>query len=128
MDNTDFNEPADRPKYTYRLNPLYEKSFQVMKWNDEFNEYVPFGDYTVVDDKEEHELSEKRVMNLVSALNERRRLMDLSEETKSKTYFHPVQGQDDDGKSRVIFYINTGEGASKENAVFTFEGGIDDDV
>ncbi len=124
----DFNEPAVRPKYTYRQNPMYERSFQILRWDGEFNEYVPFGEYTVVDISEDHELSEKRVINLVSALNERRKLVDLGSETKSRTYFHAVPGKDEDGKSKVVFYTNTGEGISKENAVITFEGDINDNV
>ncbi len=128
MTNTDFNEPAERARYTYRQNPLYEKSFQVLKWDEGFNEYVPFGEYTVVDANEKYDLSEKRVMNLISALNDRQRLLDLGEETESKTLFHVVPGKLEDGRSKVVFYTNNGEGNSIENAVFIFEGDANDDI
>lgn len=128
MESTDFNETASRPKYSYRRNPLYGRAFQILKWNEAFSEYVPFGEYTVVDGSEDPELSEKRVINLISALNERKRLMELGKETKSQTLFHAVPGKDSDGRSKVVFYTNSGEGVSKENAVLIFEGDIDDDV
>ncbi len=124
----DFNEEAVRPKYSYRRNPVYDRSFQILRWMETSNDYVAFGDYVVVDENEDLELSEKRVMNLISALNERRKLMDLGAETKSRTYYNVKQDKDEYGRSKVVFYTNTGEGVSKENAVFTFEGEVDDDA
>lgn len=128
MSNTDIEEAASRPKYSSRRNPMHERSFQILRWNEEYYEYVPFGDYTVVDENEDPELSEKRVMNLISAFNERRNLMELGGEMKSRSYFHIVPGKDKSGRTKVIFYTNTEGGVSKENAVFTFEGNADDDL
>lgn len=126
MNSVDFNEPAERARYTYRKNPMYDRSFQVLKWDEGFGEYVPFGDYTSVDESEAFDLLEKKVINLISALNERTNLVELGDQTGVKTYFHVSPVKSGDGKSKVIFYTNAGEGISKENAVFTFEGEIDE--
>jgi hypothetical protein len=125
MQNADFNEGAVRPQFSYRPSPVHERSFMILYWDDMAGDYRPYGDYIVLDDAEERELSEKRVINLVGALNQRRNLIDLGEETKSRTHYHVQPGKDEQGRSKVVFYTYTGEGVSRENAVFTFEGDVE---
>jgi hypothetical protein len=128
MDTGEFNEQGTHARYTYRQNPMYERSFQILKWDETCGEHLPFGEYTLLDDSEKFSLSEKKVINLVSALNNRRRLIDLGEEAGSRTLYRVVPGKDEKGRSRVVFYTHDGESASKENAIFIFEGDIDDET
>ncbi|NCC20930.1 MAG: hypothetical protein EOM26_00540 [Alphaproteobacteria bacterium] len=125
MSNADFNEEAVRPKYAFRKDAANPKSFWILQWSDAVSDYAPFGEYVVVDAEESENLSEKRVANLVGALNEKRRLEDLSDETKSRTLYHVTPEKDADGRSKVVFRTFTGEGVSKENALFTFEGDVE---
>lgn len=82
---------------------------------------VAVGDYTVLDTHEDIDLSEKKVMNLVSLLNGRKKLMQLGHETNTRTLYHIVNECDDDGKMRVVFYQLGQEGVSVENALFRME-------
>jgi hypothetical protein len=82
---------------------------------------VAVGDYTVLDKSEDIELAEKKVMNLVSLLNGRKKLMQLGHETRSRILYNIVSEKDDDGKMRVLFYQLGQEGVSVENALFRME-------
>ncbi len=122
--NMDFNEYTGKATFTYRRNPMHERSFQILKHDENSNQLLPFGEYTVLDNSEDPAFTEKKVINLVSMLNGRKKLVDLSGETDSRLLFHVPEKNEDDPMSKVIFYTYKAEGVSRENAVFTFEGEI----
>ncbi len=119
MTINDFNAEASNPRFTYRKSPVQDRAFMIMKLTDA--EPVAVGDYTVLDKSEDIELTEKKVMNLVSLLNGRKKLMQLGHETRSRILYNVVSECDDDGKMRVIFYQLGQEGVSVENALFRLE-------
>lgn len=119
MNRTDFNAEASTPRYTYRRSPVQDRAFMILKVTDA--EPVAVGDYTVLDGSEDIDLTEKKVINLISMLNGRKKLMQLGHETKSRILYNIVSEKDDDGKMRVIFYQLGVEGVSVENALFRME-------
>jgi hypothetical protein len=124
MKTKDFNLEARTPRYGYAPSPVHPRAFQILKYADSSHENPrPVGDYTVLDSKEDLQLSEKKVMNLVSLLNGRKNLMQLGHETGTRVLYHTVSACDDDGKSRVLFYQLGKEGISVENALFRMEAG-----
>ena len=124
MKTNDFNIEAKTPRYGYVPSPVHPRAFQILKYTDSAHaEPQPVGEYTVLDSQEDLDLSEKKVMNLVSLLNGRKNLMQLGHETNSRILYHVVSERDDDGKSRVLFYQLGKEGVSIENALFRMEAG-----
>ncbi|MCB9987974.1 MAG: hypothetical protein H6868_01420 [Rhodospirillales bacterium] len=123
----DFNTITAKQTYTYRRNPLHAASFLLLKQNEVTGAYVPVGDYTVLDSDENPELSEKKVMNIVSALNGNEDLIYLGDETGARTYYHPVPRNDPEDRTKVIFYSWEGQGVSQENAIMTIEEDFDRD-
>ena len=126
MKTSDFNEESKAPRYTYKRSPIHERAFMILRYQENLSgEAEPVGDYTVLDVEEDAALSEKKVMNLVSLLNERRRLMDLGEGLKTRLLYRIVEEQGDDSsdgsRARVIFYQLELKGASKENAILQID-------
>lgn len=119
MQTQDFNTESAAPLYGYEKSPVNDRAFLIMK--KEIDNPVPVGDYTVLDKEEDIGLAEKKVMNLVSLLNGRKRLMQLGHETKSRILYHIVSERDEDNKTKVLFYHLGREGVSKENALFRLE-------
>lgn len=107
--------------FTYRPNPLLARSFLICR-KEQSGEVTPVGDYTVLDKNEDLHLSERKVMNLVMRLNGEKELMQLGEQTRSRMLFHVKPKQEDDMRTEIVFYTQTGQGVSRENAILTMEG------
>jgi hypothetical protein len=121
MQTQDFNSESRVPTYAYKRSPVNERAFLILKREMIAHEPKPIGDYTVLDKEEDIKLSEQKVMNLVSLLNGRKRLMDLGHETKSRILYHVVSERDEENKTKILFYKLEQQGVSKENALFRFE-------
>lgn len=119
MQTQDFNAESAAPVFGYKPSPVHARAFLIVK--KEKDQDIPVGDYTVLDKEEDISLSEKKVMNLVSLLNGRKRLMDLGHETKSRVLYNIVSERDEEDKTKVMFYHLGKEGVSKENALFRLE-------
>ena len=121
MQMQEFNAEGHIPLYAYQRSPVNERAFMIVKKEDEKAEPKPVGDYTVLDKEEDIKLSEKMVMNLVSLLNGRKRLMELGHETKSRILYHVVSERDEENNTKVLFYKLGEKGVSVENALFRLE-------
>lgn len=122
MNTGDFNSEAGAARFTYRPSPVHARAFQILKYQeDKSKDPRPVGEYTVLDAKEDLDLSKKKVMNMVSLLNGRKKLMQLGHESGIRVLYHVVTECDDDGMARVVFYNLGKEGVSVENALFRIE-------
>ncbi len=121
MQTQDFNAESRAPIYAYQRSPVNERAFLIVKKPDNANEPIPVGDYTVLDKEEDLSLSEKKVMNLISLLNGRKRLMELGHESNSRVLYNIVSESDEENKMKVLFYQLREEGVSVENALFRME-------
>jgi hypothetical protein len=118
MSYDDFNQITAKRQYTYRKNPLHQQSFVILKQQESSDSYEPVGDYTVLDTEEKNELSERKVMNLVSLMNDDEQLIDLRGESDTRILFHRAYTDEPD-KTKIIFYALGKTGVSKENAVLS---------
>jgi hypothetical protein len=108
--------------YTYRPNPYQDGAFQIFQKDHSGRAGTPVGDYILLDQMEERDFTEKKVMNLVSLLNGQD-IIDLSGQTDLRLYFQKLD-KGADGRCRVIFRTYKGGAISEENAIFTYEEGI----
>ncbi len=128
MTLSDFNIITAKTDYTYRRNPVMAGSFMILKKQDT-ERYEPIGEYTVLDKEEDADLSEKKVMNLVSVLNGDQKLMEIGAGTKKRMLYKPFPRLSEDEKSKVIFYtLSEGAGVSEENAILTIAEDIEYDA
>ncbi len=110
-----FDNVKESPLFSYRVNPVHERGFQILKRNDNAD-YLPVGEYLVLDKKEDKILSEKKVINLISLLNGRKALSVKEEDVKGSRMLYSKLPSDDE-KTKFMFYRYTGEGVSMENAL-----------
>jgi len=122
--NDSFNDTGEKPQFIYKRNSLVENSFQIFMYRDEKADYEPVGDYTVIDLDEDPDLSEKKIMNVISILNGKEDLMQLGNLTQTRVLFTIVPKKSDDDPTKIIFRNHDGEGTSEENAVLTIEKGV----
>ncbi len=129
--STDFNEnsaaKANGPQFIYKRNPLISRGFQVFMYKRNKGSYEPVGEYTVLDADESDELSEKKIINIISLLNGRKTLIDLGNLTQTRVLFNIVDKQNEDDPTTIIFRSHDGSGPSTENAVLVLEKGILDE-
>ena len=83
MNLGDFNSINTTQLYTYRRNPMHERSFVLLKRQEQ--DFAPIGEYTVIDQDEDLKLSEKKVINLVTRLNGLNNIIDLSDQVDTRT-------------------------------------------
>ena len=121
MQTQEFNAESHIPLYAYQRSPVNERAFLITKKGNLESDPVPVGDYTVLDREEDLSLSEKKVMNLVSLLNGRKRLMELGHETNSRVLYNVLSERDEENKYKVLFYQLKQRGVSIENALFRLE-------
>ena len=121
MQTQDFNSESAAPIFAYKRSPVNERAFLIIKHPEHSAAAVPVGDYTVLDKEEDIGLAEKKVTNLVSLLNGRKRLMELGHETQSRILYSIVSEKDEENKMKVLFYKLEKAGVSKENALFRLE-------
>tara|TARA_B100000508_G_C11403064_1_gene249352 strand:- start:455 stop:865 length:411 start_codon:yes stop_codon:yes gene_type:complete len=121
MKMDDFNVESKVPRYAYERSPVQDRAFMIVRADEKGINSAPVGDYTVLDPEEDLELAEKKVMNLISLLNGRKKLMDLGHETKTRVLYRIVSERDDENKSKILFYNLGNEGVSVENALFRIE-------
>ena len=122
--NDSFNDKGEKPQFIYKRNPLVENSFQIFMMIEEKGEYEPVGDYTVIDMDEDFELSEKKVMNVISILNGKDNLIELGNLTKTRVLFNIVPKKSEDDPTKIVFRNHDGKGTSEENAVLTINRGV----
>jgi len=122
--NMNFNDESEKPQFMYKRNPLIEHAFQIFMLKIDKRVYEPVGDYTLLDLSEDIELTEKKVINIISLLNGRKSLIDLSALTKSKVLFSIVPKEDEDQPDKIIFRNHDGNGPSTENAMLVLEKGV----
>lgn len=122
MKTHDFNDSGRLPTYTYRRSPIGAHAYQILKFSGGLSEEAqPVGEYTVLDKDEDALLSEKKVMNVVSALNGREKLIQLGEKTKSRQLFHILNDGSDGLPMKIMFSSYDGTGVSVESALLMME-------
>jgi len=125
MGFTDFNHITAKKDYTYRRNPHHDQSFVILKQLGADGQYLPIGNYTVIDQDEDMIMSEKKVMNLIALMNDEDELIDMRGDTQSRMLFHRASSDDPD-KTHIIFYALGDQGVSTESAVLSLQEGLED--
>ena len=122
--NDSFNEEGEKPQFIYKRNPLVEHAFQIFMLREGKSDYEPVGEYTLLDLSEDLDLTEKKVINIISLLNGRQNIMDLGNLTQTRVLFTIVTRKSEEDPTRIIFRNHDGSGPSEENAVLVLEKGV----
>lgn len=109
--------------FIYRPSPVLDRSWMIYR-KTQTGDLSPVGDYTVLDRDEQETVSEKKIINLISVLNDNEDMIMLGEHTKSRMMFHRKPKVDALDPDQVVFYTYNGDGVSRENAILTLEAGV----
>ena len=125
--NESFNEEGEKARFIYKRNPLLEHAFQIFEFKAEKKTYEPVGDYTLLDLDEALDLTEKKVVAVVRAMNDKENIPDFSHLTDTRLLFQLVPDNPESLNHKLIFRTYDGTGVSKDNAILTVEKGVLDE-
>ena len=115
---------GERTRFIHKPNPLVERAYQIFEYIPEKGDYDHAGDYVLLNKDEPHEITEKKVINLMTLLNGKDDLIDISNLTKARVLFTVVPEAQSGDQTKMIFKDYDGSGVSKDNAVFTIRKGV----
>lgn len=115
---------GERTRFVHKPNPLLERAYQIFEYNIEKGDYEHAGDYVLLNKDEPRDVTEKKVINLMTLLNGKHDLIDLSNLTKTRLLYTIVPEAQAGNQTKIILKDYDGSGVSKENAVFTIRKGV----
>lgn len=115
---------GERTRFLHKPNPLVERAYQIFEYNHEKSTYDHVGDYVLLNKKEPRDITEKKVINLMTLLNGKDELIDMSSLTNSRVLYTIVPEAQAGNQTKMIFKDYDGSGVSKDNAVFTIRKGV----
>ncbi len=115
---------GERTRFVHKPNPLVERAYQVFEYNMETSSYDHVGDYVLINKEEKREVTEKKVINLMTILNGKDDLIDISNLTNTRLLYTIVPEAQAGDQTKMIFKDYDGSGVSKDNAVFTIRKGV----
>ncbi|MCC7305345.1 MAG: hypothetical protein IT558_03690 [Alphaproteobacteria bacterium] len=122
-----FNQESEKPQFLVKPNPLVPHSWQIFTLKKGKGDYEPVGEYTLIDTSEPTDITEKKMINLSSILNGKKRLIDFTNLTDKRILFNIITDAPEADHEKVVFRTYDGKGVSKENAVLTVEKGVLDE-
>lgn len=115
---------GERTRFVHKRNPASERDYQIFEYDFKKGDYDLVGDYTLIKTDEPTEITEKKLINLMSLLNKKNDLIDLSNLTNSRVLFTVVPEAQSGDQTKIILKDYDGSGVSKDNAVFTIRKGV----
>jgi hypothetical protein len=122
--NKSFKSSGDKPEFMYKRNPLVDHSFQIFYYQKDKKDYELAGEYILLNTSEPIDLTEKKVINIITFLNNKDALLDLRNLTKTRLLYNIVPIKAEDAEAKLIFREYDGSGTSVENAVLTIKKGV----
>ncbi|MCK5385201.1 MAG: hypothetical protein KAJ29_06440 [Alphaproteobacteria bacterium] len=115
---------GERTRFVHKPNPMVERDYQIFEYDYKKGEYNHVGDYVLVNKDEPRKITEKKVKNLMSIINKKDDLIDLSNLTKTRVLYTIVPEAQAGDQTKMIFKDHDGSGVSKDNAIFTMRKGV----
>lgn len=124
LPNSKLTWSGDRPRFVQRPNALVDRAYQIFEFNHTLNDFQHVGDYVLINKDESRELTDKKVANLISLLNGKKDLIDISNLTSTRVLYTVIPEARSGDQTKIIFKDYDGSGVSKDNAVFTIRKGV----
>ena len=115
---------GERTRFVHKPNPLIERDYQIFEYSIEKGDYEHVGDYVLLNKEEEREVTDKKVMNIMTLINGKDDLIDLSSLTKTRLLYTIVPEAQAGNQTKIILKDYDGSGVSKDNAIFTIRKGV----
>lgn len=115
---------GERTRFIAKPNPRIERSYEIFEYNIKEGKYEPAGEYLLLNKEEARDITDKKIINIISMLNEKEEYADLSNLTKTRSLYSVVPEAQAGDQTKIIFKDYDGSGVSKDNAVLTIKKGV----
>ncbi len=115
---------GERTRFVHKPNPLIERDYQIFEYIIEKGDYEHVGDYVLLNKDEPREITDKKVMNIMTLINGKDDLIDLSNLTTTRLLYTIVPEAQAGDQTKIILKDYDGSGVSKDNAIFTIRKGV----
>ncbi|PCJ03181.1 MAG: hypothetical protein COB14_00155 [Alphaproteobacteria bacterium] len=115
---------GERTRFIHKANPLVDRAYQIFEYDVTKSDYDHVGDYILIQKDEPQEVTEKKVINLMTLLNGKDDLIDLSNLTNTRLLYSIVPEAQAGNQTKIVLKDYDGSGVSKENAIFTIRKGV----
>ena len=124
MSLKEFQEKTEKPEFIYRPDPGAKDCYILLQFAEEKSEYQPVGRYEQIDMGQDSDITVKNVENLVTLLNGKTRLHDLSNLTSGRLLYNIIDDTEESETITIMLRVLEKEGVSKENAALKIEKGV----
>ena len=115
---------GERTRFVAKPDPLVERAYKIYEYDFNAGKYNVSGDYVLINKDEPRELTDTKIKNLLTILNGKDDLIDVSNLTKARVLFTLVPEAQAGDQTKMIFKDHDGSGVSKDNAVLTIKKGV----
>jgi len=115
---------GERTRFVHKPNPLIERDYQIFEYIVEKSDYEHVGDYVLLNKDEPREITDKKIMNIITMINGKDDLIDLSNLTTTRLLYTIVPEAQAGDQTKIILKDYDGSGVSKDNAIFTIRKGV----
>ncbi len=118
---------GERTRFIHKPNPSLERAYQIFEYNFKKSDYDHVGDYILVNKNEKSEVTEKKLTNLMTLLNGKDGLIDISNLTSKRVLFTLIPEAHAGNQTKIILKDYDGSSVSTDNAIFTIRKGVFDE-
>ncbi|MGH1377824.1 MAG: hypothetical protein ACRBB3_03295 [Alphaproteobacteria bacterium] len=115
---------GERSRFIQKPNPLVDRAYQIFEYDFTKSDYDHVGDYVLIQKDEDKEITKKKVINLITLLNGKDDLIDLSNLTSTRLLYSIVPEAQAGDQTKIVLKDYDGSGVSKDNAIFTIRKGV----
>ncbi|MCK5374996.1 MAG: hypothetical protein KAJ40_06910 [Alphaproteobacteria bacterium] len=115
---------GERTRFIYKQSPMTERDYQIHEYDFTKGAYNHVGDYVLINTDEPRNITEKKIANLMSILNKKDDITDLSNLTKTRVLYTIVPEAQAGNQTKIVFKDYDGSSVSKDNAIFTIRKGV----
>ena len=115
---------GERTRFVHKPNPLVERDYQFYEYNISKGDYEHVGDYVLLNKEENREITDKKIANLITLINGKNDLIDISNLTTTRLLYTIVPEAQAGDQTKIILKDYDGSGVSKDNAIFTIRKGV----
>lgn len=125
--NDSFNEAGEKAEFIAKPHPDTLHCWNILAFKDykgPKGDYDIIGEYRLIRTDEETQITQKKIDNIISLLNAKKPLHDLSNLTDKRVLYNIVKKEKASDPTQIIFRDYDGQGVSQDNAVLTIEKGV----
>ena len=104
---------GERTRFIFKPDQMVERAYLIYEYDFKKGDYDHVGDYILINKAEPHDITEKKLQNLMTLLNGKKDLIDLSNLTTTRVLYTVVPEAKAGNQTKIILKDYDGSGVSK---------------